>query len=168
MAELGESFDIGSVEPRDNFDPVPAAKYVLEIIESDVADLKSGKGRGITLGYKIVEGQYEGRRLWGTINFRHENEQTQRIGQQELGSVCSACGLTGHLENTDDLHGIPIICSVAIEVDKAGRYLPKNIVKSWAPYHASAPAPRHAPARQDAPAPAPAKAASGGAMPWRR
>ena len=169
MAHLGETFDPDSVEPRESIEPVPAGEYVAEIIESDVVDLKSGKGRGVKLTLKIVEGQLEGRRIWDQINYRHENEVAQKIGQQTLAELCSACGIRGPLEDTEHLHGNPIRVRVAIETDKSGNYCPRNVVKKYGVHdHASAPAPRQAPARQDPPASSPPKAASGGAMPWRR
>ena len=53
MATLGFEFDPGAVEPRDNFDPVPAGTYVAEIIESDVVETKSRSGQMVKLTWKI-------------------------------------------------------------------------------------------------------------------
>lgn len=171
MAQLGEHFDPGAVEPRDNFDPIPAGNYVAEIIESDVVNTKSGSGQMVKLTWKITEGEYENRRIWDQINFRNANEVAQRIGQQSLAELCAACGIRGPLDDTEHLHGVPVRLRVKIGKAQDG-YEARNEISRYAPYdEASAPAPARpaaAPARQAAPAAAPVKAAAGGGMPWRK
>ena len=171
MATLGFEFDPGAVEPRDNFDPVPAGTYVAEIIESDVVETKSRSGQMVKLTWKISEGDYENRRIFDQINFRNANEVAQRIGQQMLGELCTACGLRGPLDDTEHLHGVPVRIKVAIDPAKDG-YEAKNVIKRYSPAdEASAPAPTRQTAQGRAPAQAaaqPAKAAAGGGMPWRR
>lgn len=172
MAELGEEFDPGAVDPRDNFDPLPPGNYVGEIIESDVVNTKSGSGQMVKLTWKIIEGDYEGRRIWDQINFRNANEVAQRIGQQALAEVCAACGIRGPLCNTEHLHGMPV--RIKVKIGKAQEGLdPRNKISRYAPYDAaSAPAPTRqaAPSSRTAPQAAQQQkaAADAGGMPWRR
>ena len=171
MAQLGHDFDPGAVEPRDNFDPIPPGVYAAEVIESDVVQTKAGNGQMVKLTLRISEGEYENRRIFEQINYLNANEVAQRIGQQTLAELCTACGIRGPLDDTEHLHGVPIRIKVAIQPARDG-YDARNTVKRYEPYdQASAPAPRStaAPARQAPPASAGnGKSAAGGGMPWRR
>lgn len=170
MAQLGESFDYTQVEPRDSLEPVPPGVYVAEVVESDVVQTKNGAGHRVTLTLRITEGPCEGRQIWDGINFQHANDVAQRIGQQQLAELCAAVGLRGPLEDTNDLHGIPIRIKVKMSKPQEG-YDQKNEVSRYMPIDGAAPA---APAARPAanattrqPSAAPAKAAGGG-MPWKR
>lgn len=169
MAQLGETFDHTQVEPRDSLEPVPPGTYVAEVVESDVVQTKNGAGNRVTLTLRITEGQCEGRQIWEGINFQHANEVAQRIGQQQLAELCAAVGLRGPLEDTQDLHGIPIRIRVKMSKPQEG-YDQKNEVSRYMPLTDAGASPA-APVRQaTAPArsaAAPAKAAGGG-MPWKR
>lgn len=154
MAELGMDFNPDEVEPRDDFSPVPDGTYAVEIIESSVADLKSGNGKAAKFTLKIGEGQFAERRVWVNINFRHTTEMAQKIGQQQLAELCAACGHRGPLDDTELLHGIPF--KVRLKTRKQEGYEPQNEVSRFLPYDdANAPT-RSAPAvraeRQAAPA----------------
>ncbi len=172
MAHLCESFDHTQVEPRDSLEPVPPGVYLAEVVESDVVATKNGAGQRITLTLRITEGPCEGRQIWDGINFQHASEVAQRIGQQQLAELCAAVGMRGPLEDTQDLHGIPIRIKVKMSKPQEG-YDQKNEVSRYMPLDgaATAPAPAAraaAPAQRQA-APPPRQAASGGASrPWSK
>jgi len=138
MAQLGEAFDASTVEPRDDISPVPPGEYIAEIVESDIVDTKAKDAHGnpngqtITLTWKIVQGDFENRRVWDRINFRHTNEVTQRIGQQALAELCTAVGLKGPLDDTTELHGVPVEIRVAIQ-PATDQYAASNVVKRYQP-----------------------------------
>lgn len=136
MADLGEDFDPTSVDPRTNFDPLPSGKYPAEIVESDVIVPRSGRGKMLKLTLRITEGEYENRKVFDNINFRHENSQTQEIAQRALAELCAACGHHGPLTDSEVLHGIPIVAKVKYvgEEKKDGKtYDPKNEIKNYLP-----------------------------------
>lgn len=135
MAHIGETLSLDTLPQPDNFEPLPAGNYVVEVIESDVVDTKTGLGRQMKLTLKVVEGDLEGRRVWANIMVRHQNETAQRIGQQVIASLISAAGI-GPIDDTEELHGIPIIAKVVIETDRSGQYEPRNTVKGFLPYGA--------------------------------
>jgi Protein of unknown function (DUF669) len=162
MAKLDDVFDPSAVEPADTFEPLPAGNYPVEVIESTVDDTKNGLGRLLKVTLRVIDGEYEGRRIWGHITIRHQNEVAQRIGQQLLGALCNAAG-AGPIEDTEDLHGIPVTAKIVIENDKTGQYGPRNVIRGFMPLQQRAPA--AAPAVKAAPA---ARPAVGGAAPWKR
>jgi hypothetical protein len=158
MAKLFTTFDPTTVEPNDTFEPLPAGNYSVEVIESSLDPTKNGLGELLKLTLRVIDGDYENRRVWGHITIRHQNEVAQRIGQQLLGALCNAAGV-GPIEDTEDLHGIPIQAKIIIEADKTGQYGPRNVVRGFAPIQHRAPA---------AAAPAVKAGPTGGTTPWKR
>jgi hypothetical protein len=132
MARLEQTFDPSTVEPRDDFSPIPAGTYVVEVIESE--EKAANSGRMIKFTLKVVEGEYENRRLWDHVNYINESAVAQRIGQQQLGALQNAVGLTGEMDDTEVLHGVPVLAKITIEPDKSGKYGDKNRIKDYAPY----------------------------------
>lgn len=163
MAEL--YFNPNDVPPDDRspMDPVPPGKYELQVIESSVAQTKSGTGVMLNLTHEIVSGPYANRKIWTRHNYQNNNPEAQRIGQREIADLCFAIGHTDALNDSNDLHGIPYMANVGIEKDKTGQYADKNKISRFLPrdgmahvqaqarQQAAAPAARTAPA-QTAPA----------------
>lgn len=166
MARLEQTFDPSTVEPRDDFEPIPAGTIVVaEIIESEEKASKSG--RLIKFTFKIVEGEYENRRLWDQVNYINASAVCQRIGQQTLGAIQNACGVLGELDDTDVLHGVPMLVKVAIEKDET--YGARNIIKGYAPYNREGKfeSPKKAAPANDRPQEKQA-ASGGGKLPWKK
>ena len=167
MATL--NINVKDLPEPDSFEPVPAGEYLVEIIESDAVQTKSGNGERLTLTLEIIEGEYRGRKIWDGINYLHSNPKAEQIGRKQINALCRAIGFEGHLEDSTQLHGQPLVVRVTLEQPDPA-YAPKNVVKAYKPADAPpAPAPvqqtRAAPqttqARQAAPA-------AGGKMPWKR
>lgn len=126
MAQI--QFDASTVEPQQSFDPVPAGTYTAHIVESDLRPLKSGNGNGLSLTFEIIEGPFERRKVWANLNVQHTNPEAQRIGQQQLSSLCHAVGVM-RLADTTQLHGKPLRIRVAIRKDE--QYGDKNDIKGF-------------------------------------
>ena len=133
MAHIGQTLSLDNLPAPDNFEPLPPGNYGCEVIQSDVVDTKTGLGRQMKLTLKVTEGEFEGRRVWANIMVRHQNEMAQRIGQQVIASLISAAGI-GPIDDTEELHGIPVVAKIAIETDKSGQYEPRNVVKGFLPH----------------------------------
>lgn len=156
MAKL--SFDATAVEPQQsgNSDPVPAGVYVAEVTNSELKDLKSGNGTGLSLEFTILEpAQFARRKVWSNINVQHTSEQAQSIGQSQLSALCRSVGIS-HLDDSDDLFGK--IVRIRTKVREAvGSYGPRAEVSG---YEAAGVAP---PSARQSPPPA---AASAPKRPW--
>jgi hypothetical protein len=137
MAELGQTFDPNAVEPG-QFDDVPAGEYAAQIVDSEVKPTKAGAGLGLNLTWQITEGPLENHKFWQWINFQHESQQAQTIGQQQLKAICDAIGYTDHVTDSEVLHNV--VCRVKLGMGKAnGNYAAKPEVKSVKPYAAQPP-----------------------------
>ncbi len=171
MADLGMDFDPADVPESDrNFDPIPAGAYAVQVVESEVADTKSGNGQQLVLTFEIVEGQYEKRKLWDRLNIRHTNEMAQSIAQRALADLFLATN-TPPSRDSEDLHFKPLLAKVVIEKDKDGHYADKNVIKGYRPLNAASPAQKPptkpAPSSARPQAQAPQQAAAGGKRrPW--
>lgn len=170
MAELGGTFDPGAVS--DDRALLPDGDAPMQIFESDLVK-KDAAGNIITdntpptkqrleLGWEIIGGPLQGRKLWTGINLQNPNATSQEIGQRELKRICDAAGV-GPIRNSDELHFKPLIGRIATDKPSPG-YDPKNELKGYKPYGAGTPgaAPRPA-AQAQAQAPAPQPQAS---VPW--
>lgn len=123
------NFDASTVAPQASPGPVPAGTYLAQIIESDVAPLKSGKGTGLKLTFEIIDGQYKGRRIWENLNIQHENDETQRIAQSQLSALCHAVNEI-KVKDTAVLHHKPVHVRVVMR-EAQGQYQASNNIKGY-------------------------------------
>ena len=159
MAQLPGTFNPDEHEDQADFDTLPAGEYPVQVIESQILPTKSGTGERLSLTLEIIDGEYERRRLWANLNIVNQSADAQRIGQAQLASLCKAAGI-GPIDDTEHLHGVPVIARVAVKNDPT--YGPKNEVKGFKPYQTAAPAPRPA----TRPAAQTARPAASGSRPW--
>lgn len=177
MADLS-SYDVSSVQPMSDREPIPAGVYLAAITASKVKQTKKGDGEILSLEWTILEGECEKRKVFSNINLQNPNAQAVEIGMRELRTVKEVLGqLNAGL--SEELHNIPAWIKVKIVPAKDG-FPEKNEIAKYAPVEEQAattaptkPAPtaaRPAPARQQ---PAMAGAAAGGngnggKKPWQR
>ena len=130
MALLPDLFRAEDVKADDkSFDLLPAGKYTAQIMKSEVRDTKAGTGKYINLQLQVIEGDYTNRVLFDIINIINQNETAQQIGQRQLKQLVEACDLT-EIEDTTELHAIPVIITVGIEPEKNG-WPAKNKIKKY-------------------------------------
>mgnify|MGYP000352456995 CR=1 FL=1 len=161
MARFDTSFDATSVEPTTAHELLPAGKYRAQIVESEMRVTKNGMGQFLWLMLDIIEGPYQGRKLFDQLNLVNSNPQTVEIAQRTLSAICHA---TGKLQVNDsvDLHLVPVTIQGGVKPPKDG-YSEKNTIRYLVPER-TAPA---APAYQAAPAASQPPAAPA-AAPWNR
>ena len=160
MARFDSAFDATGIEPTTGYDVLPAGKYRAQIVESEMRVTRNGMGQFLWLMLDIIEGPYQGRKLFDQLNLVNSNPQTVEIAQRTLSAICHA---TGKLQVNDsvDLHLVPMTIQVGVKPPKDG-YSEKNTIRYLVPEKAPvAPAYQAAPAASQTPA-APA------AAPWNR
>lgn len=173
MADLPEDFNPADVPEDDrSFEPLPAADYAMQVIESDVKETKSGSSKQLVLTLEVTEGPMTNRRMWDRLNITNQNADAQRIAQRALADLCLAIGVSS-LRNSEELHFKPFIGRVTIKPDKTGQYGPQNAVRYKARGGvAGAPARPTAPPQQKTPGakaqPPVQQAAAAGARPWKK
>lgn len=109
MARL--NFNAGTVDPRPDFDPIPAGKYVAMIIDSEVKPTKAGTGNYLQLKFQILEGEFKDRLVWARFNLDNPNPKAVQIAQAELSALCRAINVMAFQE-TVELHHLPVVINV--------------------------------------------------------
>lgn len=164
------SFDTNTVEKRENnFELLPAGWYAAQVIDSDIAPLKSGKGQCIKLTFEVLSEGYRGRKIWTQLNVRHENPDTERWAQQSLRELCDAVGVV-HMGDTVELHNRPVQIRVKVRVSKDPQYEDQNDIANFKTVGGAAAPSMLTPARVAAPAAPAANAAAqvGSVPPWQK
>jgi hypothetical protein len=161
MANLN-GFNAHDVEPNDNFEAIPAGKYIAAIVASETKPTKTGNGSFLELTFQVLEGEYHGRKLWARLNLDNPNPQAVQIARGELSAICRAIGVMTPQDSLE-LHNLPMQITVKCKKrDDTGDI--NNEIKGYAPKNA---APSGAQTQQQA------TAASGGTYtgstpPWKR
>lgn len=155
MATL--NFNASAIDTTSH-DPIPSGTYEAVITGSEIKPTKAGNGTGINITFEIISESARGRKVWEWINYQHPNQEAQRIGQQTLATICKAVGVA-QLNETEQLHNIPLMITVGIDKNDATR----NVIRGYAAKAGAQAAPAAAPAATPA-----TGAAATGAAPWAR
>jgi hypothetical protein len=110
MANL-RGFDANQVEPANDFEPVPAGKYLAVITESEVKTNKAQNGSYLQLTFQIIDGEYKNRFLWARLNLDNSNATAVKIARAELSAICRAVGVMAPNDSVE-LHDLPLVISV--------------------------------------------------------
>jgi len=105
-----QGFDANNVEPVPSFDPIPAGQYLAMIVASE--EKTSQKGfRYVSLEFEIVDGQYQGRKLWVNLNLYHPDAEAVKFARAELAAICKAIGVLKPQDSVQ-LHNLPMLITV--------------------------------------------------------
>ena len=149
MAQL--NFNAAEIDTTSR-DAIPSGTYEAVITDSEMKATKNGLGMGINLTFEIIsDGPAKGRKVFVWINYEHPKVEAQRIGREELASLCKAVGVS-NLTDTNQLHNLPLLITVGLDKNDSTR----NVAKKYAS--------KAAPSAQPAQRPA----AATGAAPWAR
>ncbi len=113
MANLN-GFNANNVEPATDFDPIPAAKYLAVITNSEFKATKNNSGNYLELTFQVIDGQYKNRLLWARLNLDHPNETTAKISRGQLSAICKAVGVLTPRDSVE-LHNLPLTLNVKLK-----------------------------------------------------
>jgi hypothetical protein len=122
-------FNAEEYEPLGTFDPLPVGEYLVVISASEMKETKTGRGKYLQLVYDVVDGEFQGRRVFDRLNLVNENETAQKIAQQALSAICRAVGVM-HPKDSEELHDKPFVVKVGIRA-ATEQYQASNIVKGY-------------------------------------
>jgi len=106
-------------------EPLPAGWYKMIATASEVKATKAGTGTYVKYEFLLVSGQYEGRKHWEMYTLTNPNPKAVEIGRGQLATFAGACGKSGHVDDSEDLHDLPFMGKLSIEPG-SGSYGPKN------------------------------------------
>lgn len=130
MAQLPEVFNTDDHEEMKGFEPLPIGVYTVAIIKSEMNDTKAGDGKYLSLQFKVLEGEHAKRYVFTNLNLINPSQEAVEIAQRELKSICVACGIEGELEDSVDLHDIPLGLKLGIKASTA-EWPASNTIKKY-------------------------------------
>ena len=118
-------------EGLEDFSPIPPGNPIAQIIQSEYHETKAKDGHYLQLRWKIVSGPSKGKTLIDRLNLKNKNPVAVEISNKALNSICKAAGKIG-VEDSEELHGIPIKLTVALTPATATQG-PSNNITGYAP-----------------------------------
>lgn len=125
MVDFAEEIDVETMEVS-SFDLIPDGWYIAQIVGEEDKPTKSG--RMVVFTWEILDGQFEGRRVWQNHNYLNDSMKAQSIAREQFGLITRASGLLKS-KNTLMLHERPMLVHVGIEKGD-GSYGDRNTVKN--------------------------------------
>ena len=114
------------------FAPIPADWYLAEITKSDAHITKDKKGKYLSFAFTVLEGEFKDRIIYTNVNTVNASDVAVKIGRADLKGMCVSAGHDGPLEDTEDLHNIPMAIKVTIKPETS-QWPAKNEIKAYKP-----------------------------------
>ena len=128
MAKLPSVFNASKHDGRMGFNTIPAGRYKMRIVKSEMKKTKDGNGQYANLTAKVVDGQHKGSVIFIRLNLVNQNDEAVRIAQNELATLCEACKKST-IKDTEELHGIDFYADVGIKPADSN-YPESNVIKN--------------------------------------
>lgn len=141
MVMLGENFNASE---WDKPEPMPEGTYLITLYETKLKKTRDNKDY-LSLEFKVLRGDHEGRRLYENLMYWHENATTRSIAKRKLGDICRAVGQDSQaLTDTEQLQGYPMLAEISVEPQRIDEstgqvYDAKNRIKSFSKYSEGGP-----------------------------
>jgi len=126
---------VNTEQPEESFEVMPAGDYPAVIEESEMVDTdgKNGPGRMLKLQYQIIDGNYNGRKLWENVCIQNPNPRTVVMAEKTLNSIAMAVGVHDTIVDSTILHNKPMIIEVCVKGKETDEYGIKNEIKKHLP-----------------------------------
>lgn len=128
MAQL--NFDATQVAPDMGFETIPAGWYNAMIDETEMKPTKDGSGAYLQTRFNVIDGQYAGRKVFIRLNLRNANPVAQEIAYKQLSAIAHAVNVL-HVQDSSQLHGLPLKIKVKVRKDKDGQYEDQNEIQAF-------------------------------------
>lgn len=113
--------EVQKAQSGGNYSLVPAGTYRVVVGKTEVKETKTG-GSAVILGYKVLDGEHEGKLIKDFLNVVNANPTAAQIGMQRLATVAFATGLQADkINDSDDLLSLEPF-EVVVTVQDDGEY----------------------------------------------
>jgi len=122
-------FNALEIEPAATYEPLPADWYKAVITATEEKPTKAQTGSYLELNMEIIEGNYQGRRVFERLNLKNPNPVAIEIAQRSLSSICRAVGVNNP-QNSEELMDKPLMIKLAVKPAQ-GEYGASNEIKGY-------------------------------------
>lgn len=124
-------------QPTTGFDPIPEGQYSMEVNLADYIPTRDGSRNTLKCEFRVIKGDFKGRRIWHYFNFESDNETARKISIDHADALLK--GIYGEaVEASDVKHFIKLIkgrtfkANVGIQEAEAGSgYSDQNRVNKF-------------------------------------
>ena len=131
MAQL--NFNGQGQEAMDDFSVVPSDTYNVQIVKSEIIQTKDKQGTLLKVQYKIIDGKFKGRIVFGQYNLTNPSTQAVEISRKQMKTLCDAIGKPNGVGDSNELHDIPLQIKVSVKPAQ-GQYAEQNEIKFYSKY----------------------------------
>ena len=100
-----------------NLEPLAPGWYPAVIIESDVLETNAKDGFRLELKFKVIDGPGKDRTIKSNYNIQNPNPKAVEIAMSEIKSICSCIGKFSPINQSEELHNIPLQIRLAKQKD---------------------------------------------------
>ena len=122
-------FNALEIEPAATYEPLPADWYKAVITATEEKPTKAQTGSYLELNMEIIEGNYQGRRVFERLNLNNPKPVAVEIAQRSLSSICRSIGVNNP-QNSEELMDKPLMIKVAVKPAQ-GEYGASNEIKGY-------------------------------------
>ena len=122
-------FNALEIEPATSYEPIPADWYKAVITETEEKPTKAQTGSYLQLTIEVIEGHYQGRRVFERLNLKNPKPVAVEIAQRSLSSICRSIGVNNP-QNSEELMDKPLMIKVAVKPAQ-GEYGASNEIKGY-------------------------------------
>jgi hypothetical protein len=76
-----------------DFSVIPAGQYELELTEGSVEPTNDGTGKLFKHRFRVIDGEYEGRLIFGNMNLVNKSDVAANIGRGEFNALRTVTGV---------------------------------------------------------------------------
>lgn len=107
---VGQSIDFNPVQYdlQTAMEKMPAGWYKAVINAAAIEETAAKNGIYLKLEFKIIDGPFNGRKVYNNFNLKNPNQQTVEIAMKQLATLCGCINKWNRISNTDELLNIPL------------------------------------------------------------
>lgn len=124
------NFNATAVEPATAFQAIEPGWYDAKIDESEMKPTKDGSGAYLKLRFSIIGGKHNNQKVFQNLNLKNANPTAVEIAQKQLSAICHSVNVL-QLQNSAQLHGIPLKIKVRVRKDPTGQYEDSNEISGY-------------------------------------
>lgn len=124
------NFNATAVEPATAFQAIEPGWYDAKIDESEMKPTKDGSGAYLKLRFSIIGGKHNNQKVFQNLNLKNANPTAVEIAQKQLSAICHSVNVL-QLQNSAQLHGIPLKIKVKVRKDPTGQYEDSNEISGY-------------------------------------
>lgn len=133
MAYIG-NFDAATVAPATKLTALPTGEYLMAITDSEMKTTRDSNGQFLAMTFTVLQSavpDHINRKVFLNLDLINSDQGKVNSAQRVLSAICHAIGVM-KLQDSQQLHGLPMTCSVKY-VPAKGEWAERNKIDEYKP-----------------------------------